>query len=144
MTIEQLKKIDWLNRAFRADQKINALIAVQKQNKSLACRCTATYSSDGSTPGSHTNSQEAILHKICDDSIKFNQMIDYLADVRNEIFSAISAIGDDELETVLLHHFLAYKTWEQTAECMGYDVRTIRRKKIKAIDKMSLNVRLVL
>lgn len=120
------------------------MIAVQEQNKSIACRCTAAYDNDGTTSRSHSNSQEAILHKICDDSIKINQMIDYLADVRNEIFSAISAIGDDELETVLLHHFLAYKTWEQTAECMGYDVRTIRRKKIKAIDKMSLNVRLVL
>ena len=33
MTEEQLKKIDWLNRAFHADLKANALMAAQEQER---------------------------------------------------------------------------------------------------------------
>ena len=136
MTEEQLKKIDWLNRAFRADQKVNALIAVQEQNKSLACRCTATYGGDGSTSGSHTNSQEAILHKICDQSIEIDFLIDHLADMRKEIGNVIATVGDDELEAILYQRYLAYKSIQEIADSMHYDRKTIQRKHVKSLDKI--------
>ncbi|MDO5559408.1 MAG: hypothetical protein Q4F95_07385 [Oscillospiraceae bacterium] len=135
MTEEQLQKVDWLNRAFRTDQKVSALIAVQKQNKSLACRCTAVYDNN-----EHMN-QEEILHKICDDSMRIDKLIDELIDTRKEIYSTITAVGDDELEAILYHRYLAYMSIQQIADIMHYDRKTIQRKHIKALDKiMSLNV----
>ena len=35
MTIEQLDKIEWLTRAFHADLKANALLAVQEQERKM-------------------------------------------------------------------------------------------------------------
>lgn len=137
MTDEQLDKIEWLNRAFRIDKKVTALLAVQEQNRSLACRCTASYENDGTSSGSHSNSQEAILHKICDGSIEIQQMIDYLADVRKEIFDTISSVGDDDLEAILFQRYLAYKSIQEIAESMHYDRKTIQRKHAKALDKIS-------
>lgn len=136
MTEEQLNKVDWLNRAFRADQKINALIAVQEQNKSLACRCTASYEHDGGSGGSHRNSQEAIIHKICDQSVEIDFLIDHLADVRKEIGDTIATVGDDELQAILNYRYLAYKNMQDIADLMHYDKSTVQRKHKKAIEKI--------
>ena len=134
MTDEQRAKTAWLNRAFYADNKIKALEEVRKKNKSIAERCTASYESDGTTSGSHNNSQEKILHQLCDDDLKIQTEYRELCAVRDEIRDAITAVHNDEYETILYMRHLAYMTVQAIAEDLHYDRKTIQRKYIRALD----------
>ncbi|MCQ2464370.1 MAG: DUF1492 domain-containing protein [Oscillospiraceae bacterium] len=138
MTDEQLEKIAYLNRAFHADNKIKALEATRKQNKSIAERCTASYENSGGSSGSHDNSQERILHQICDDDMKITQMFHDLVECRRDIQNAIACVQNDELETILNMRYLAYMSVQQIADELHYDKRTILRKHLKAIDQIAI------
>lgn len=133
MTEEQLEKISWLNRAFHADNKIKVLEAIRERNRSIAERCTATYDGSGGS-GTHENSQEAIIHAICDDNIKIQERLRELMSYRAEIKSAIERLGNDELETIMSMRYLAYMKPYQIAEVLHYDRKTIQRKHKTALD----------
>lgn len=134
MNTEQLDKIEWLNRAFYANNKIKALEAVRNENKSIAERCTAAYENSGGSSGANDNSQEKILHKICDNNIAIQNEIEKLCGIRKEIEDAISGMNDIDLESILKCHYICYMTWEETAEYLGYSVRTVIRKHKRALD----------
>lgn len=145
MTDEQLEKIAYLNRAFYADNKIKALEAVRLRNKSIAERCTASYENSGGTSGGHENSQERILHQICDDDLKIAEQIDNLLNCRRDVQTAIAEVKNDEYETILYMRYLAYMGMQEIADTLHYDRKTITRKHLSALDKvkcpmMSLNV----
>lgn len=116
MTIEQLEKIEWLTRAFHADLKANALMAVQEQEMKMVLSLGV---------GEEKISSEAI-----DDAI------DRLIDVRVEISNAIAEINDCELEAILNYRYLAYKNMQDIADLMHYDKSTVQRKHKKAIEKI--------
>lgn len=133
LTEEQMEKINWLNRAFYADNMIKALEAIRERNKSIAERCTASYDSNGSS-GSYANSQETIIHTICDDNIRIQKQLDELIICRAEIKEAIEGIGNAELVTIMNMRYLAYMKPYQIAEALHYDRKTIQRKHKTALD----------
>jgi len=118
MTIEQSEKIEWLNRAFCADLKANALMAVQEQERKMMLSLGV---------GEEKISSEAI-----------DDVIDRLIDVRVEIANAIAEINDCELEAILNYRYLAYKKMQDIAGLMHYDKSTVQRKHKKAIEKLLL------
>jgi hypothetical protein len=118
MTIEQLDKIEWLTRAFHADLKANALLAVQEQERKMMLSLGV---------GEGKISSEAI-----------DDVIDRLIDVRVEISNAIAEIDDCELEAILNYRYLAYKNMQDIADLMHYDKSTVQRKHKKAIEKLLL------
>lgn len=118
MTIEQLEKIEWLNRAFRADLKANALMAVQEQERKMVLSLGVN--------------EEKIKSKMIDD------VIDELVDVRVEISDAIDSLNDYEYEAILNYRYLAYKNMQDIADLMHYDKSTVQRKHKKAIEMLLL------
>ena len=54
-----------------------------------------------------------------------------------EIQKAIEKLNDFDLEAVMIHRYLLFHTDKETADIMNYDERTIRRKRDKAIKKLS-------
>lgn len=138
MTDEQLEKIKWLNRAFYADNKIKSLEEVQKKNRSIAERCTASYENTGGSSGTHDNSQEKIIHQICDDDMKISEQLEELRRCRTDIQRAITAIHNDELETILNMRYLAYMHVQDIADTLHYDRQTIHRKHKKALDLVEI------
>ena len=121
MTIEQLDKIEWLTRAFHADLKANALMAVQEQEREMMLSLGV--------------GEEKISSKAIDDAI------DRLIDVRVEISNAIAGINDCELEAILNYRYLAYKSMQDIADLMHYDKSTVQRKHKKAIERIATHSR---
>lgn len=139
MTTEQLEKIKWLNRAFYASKKMDALVAQKKQFEALAERITMNYNSD-SKNNNVENSTENALHKLADIELSIKSEIKTLLSAYSEIDEAIQKIDDDILQSILKRRYLAFETIEQIAEGMDYERRTIQRKHKIALDKLSLNV----
>lgn len=138
MTEEQMAKIAYMNSAFHLDNKVKALEAIRLKNKSIAERCTASYENLGGSSGTHENSQERILHQLCDDDIKIAEELKKLLECRRDIRKAISKVNNDELETILNMRYLAYMNVQDIADELHYDKRTILRKHLKAIDRVEI------
>lgn len=141
MTTEQLDKIAWLNRAFYAEKKVKALESLRKSDRERAQRITANYGgNDKGKSDTHLNGMEEALITLATSEEKYDNALHDYSVLRCEIESAIENLHDDELETIFMYRYLDYKTMEEISELMNYCERTIRRKHIKGIEKLSANV----
>ncbi len=141
MTTEQLDKIAWLNRAFYAEKKVKALESLRKSDEERAQRITANYErNDKGKSDSRNNGVEEALITLAQSEEKYAVALhDYIA-LRCEIESAIDNLHDDELEAIFIYKYLEYKTIEEISELVHYSEKTISRKHIKGIEKLSANV----
>lgn len=135
MTTEQLAKIQWLNRAFHAEKNYKAWLAKLERDRSIAERLTR--STDG-TGSPSDNGTETALIRLADTEQRTQERLQELVRIREEITVVIEAVPDLDAQTILIRHYLAYETFEQIAERMHYDERTIRRKHLKALEKVVL------
>lgn len=136
MTDEQLKKIAWLDRAFYAEKSVKAWMEKCERERSFAQRLSRTFS--GNSSGCSGNSTEDTLIRLIDAERKSKERLNQLVRIREEITETILNVRDDELQAVLVWHYLHYLTFEQIAEKMHYEERTIRRKHKQALDEIVL------
>ena len=136
MNDEQKAKIAWLRRAFYAEKKVKALEMKLERDRSLAERISRSYSGISGTASG--NSTEDALIRLADTQQQAQEQLVRLETIRKEISLAIAEIDDDDLQAVLMWHYLNYLTFEQTAEKMNYSERNVRYKHKRAIDKLCL------
>ncbi|MDE5620335.1 MAG: hypothetical protein K2I80_07420 [Ruminococcus sp.] len=131
MTIDELKVKNWMNRAFYAEKKVNALDMLIKQ-----CRERAERLAYGEQDTA-LNGTESTFMKLLDMKKKYSRQKSELVKITDEVSNIISELHDDDLETVLIHRYLLFHTIEQTAEFMHYSPETVKRKQKKAIEKLT-------
>ena len=134
MTEEQIETSKWLNRAHDIEETVKALEAVREKNRSIAERCTVSYSSEGCASPSKDNSQERIIHQLCDDNAKIIERLGELLEVRAEICDAIRTLGSPKIEAVLNMRYLAYMRMSDIALHLGIDERTAIRRHLKGLE----------
>ena len=110
---------EYLNQAYRLDQRINSKLEQVMSLRDLTTKATATMSDMPS--GSHNvYKMQDIIGKIIDLENEINADIDQLVDLKREMVSAIKAVEDPEYQTLLELRYLCFKTWEQIAVEMNY------------------------
>jgi DNA-directed RNA polymerase specialized sigma subunit len=67
---------------------------------------------------------------------EINRDIDHLVDLKRDMVSAIKAVGNTEYQTLLELRYLCFKTWEQIAVAMGYNVRHVYRLHVEAVENI--------
>jgi DNA-directed RNA polymerase specialized sigma subunit len=135
MTVEQLKKIAWLERAFYAEKLAKAYLEKCERERSFAERLSRTFSESGSNSG---NSTEDALIRLAVTERKTQEKLQELVRVREEISEAIQQIEEPDLQAVLVWHYLNYFTFEQTAEKMHYGTATVYRKHKQALNQIDI------
>lgn len=133
MTEEQLTKIAWLNRAFHSEKNAKAWQAKLERDRSLAERISRSGNGSG---GGQGNSTEDALIRLAQTEEETRARLQELVGIREEISTAIRTVEDQDMQTILIRHYLAYETFETIADKMSYDKRTIQRKHKKALDKV--------
>jgi len=134
VTTEQIQKIAWLNRAFRARKAAEAWKLKYQQDKIIAERISGGLASSGARSGN--NATEDALIRLAETERKTKSKIDELIQIQEEIADKIMEIDDNELQAVLVYRYLGCMNFEQIAEKMNYDKRTIQRKHKAALDKV--------
>ena len=71
--------------------------------------------------------QYEVVTKIVDLQADINRDIDSLVDLKREIVGVIKAVDNTECQTLLELRYLCFKSWEQIAVDMGYNVRHVYR-----------------
>lgn len=127
---------EYLNQAYRLDQRINSKLEQVMSLRDLATKATATMSD---MPGGSRNvyKMQDIIGKIIDLENEINADIDQLVDLKREMVSAIKAVEDPEYQTLLELRYLCFKTWEQIAVEMDYSIQHIYRLRDRALEAIA-------
>lgn len=126
---------DWLNRGYKIDKEINALLLEREKAFNLACKVSAPPSDNERVKASAGNGSENRYIKYAEYSRLIDSRIDRLYQVKNEILTVISAVENNTYRTLLILRYVQFKTWEEIAECMGYSDKWLRTY----LHKMALN-----
>lgn len=128
----------WLNRAFYADKKAKALDMLVRQCRERAEGLTrgSECNDKGKSDGTENGTENALM-KLAEMERKADEQKAEAVNTSAEIQKAIEKLNDFDLEAVMIHRYLLFHTDKETAELMNYDERTIRRKREKAIKKLS-------
>ena len=122
MTAEQKRKKEWLGRA-EANEKYLAVLKIQIIREKQAADLL---------------SEPELMQKVKNSIQEQSEKIKDLVHIREEIRQAISDIHDPELEAILTRRYLLYETTQEIARQMFFNVRTIKRKHIKALEKITI------
>ena len=133
-----MTKKEYLSQAYRLDQRINSKLAQVTALNDLATKCTTTLSDMPHNPNRGISNMTDAVDKIVDLQTEINRDIDALVDLKRNIVRAIKAVVNTEYQTILELRYLCFKTWEQIAVDMGYNVRHVYRLHDEAVEKISV------
>ncbi|MBR0485900.1 MAG: DUF1492 domain-containing protein [Oscillospiraceae bacterium] len=136
MAEERCEKVSWLKRAFYAEKAAKAYLEKYEHEKYLAQRLSRTFSESAGSPSG--NSTEDALIRLAVTERQAQDKLKELVRIREEITTVIQQIDDNDLQAVLVWHYLNYFTFEQTAEKMHYGIATVHRKHSQALSKIDI------
>ena len=116
---------DYLGRAYKLDQAVDAKLGLVATLRNLATKCT-TYI-DG-MPHSATDSKSMMsdtVDKVVDLEREINETIDEMVDTKREILKTISQVPSMEHQILLTKRYLCFDSWEDIASSMEYSLRHI-------------------
>lgn len=124
---------EYLNQAYRLDQRIDSKIEQVASLNDLATKCTTTISGMPHNPSRSTSPMADTIDKIIDLQVEINRDIDALVDLKREIVTVIKAVDNPEYQTLLEKRYLCFLHWEQIAVDMNYGIDNIFKLHKKAL-----------
>lgn len=129
----------YLGQAYRIDKRINSKLEQIVSLRELATKATSTLNDTPVSGTRNIQSMEGIIAKMIDLESEINQDIDTLVDLKREFVSIIKKINNPEYQTLLELRYLCFKTWEQIAVDMGYDLRYLHKLHGRALESCEIN-----
>ena len=77
---------------------------------------------------------EGVIVKIIDLENEIDEEIDRLVDLKQEIVSMIKQVKNPEYQTLLELRYLCFRTWEQIAVEMSYELRYLHKLHRRALE----------
>lgn len=136
MDTEKLTAKEYLSQAYRIDQRINSKIEQVRSLRDLAEKATATLSDMPRNPSPNHHRMEDFLCKALDLENEINADLCHLIDTKREIVTVVKCVENRELQTLLEMRYLCYKTWEEIAVEMHFDLRWVYRLHGRALDEV--------
>lgn len=118
---------EYLGQAYRLDQRINSKLEQVESLNELATKASSTLTGMPRNPNRATSAMADAVTKIIDLQTEINNDIDSLVDLKREIVKLIKAVNNTECQTLLELRYLCFKSWEQIAVDMDYNVRHVYR-----------------
>lgn len=124
---------EYLEQAFIIDKRINSKIDQVSSLHSLSMKASSTFSDVPPSGTRNVHRMEEVIAKMVDLENEINEEIDVLVDLKLEIMGVIRKVEDSEYRLLLELRYLCFKTWEQVASDMGYDLSWVYRLHKKAL-----------
>ena len=137
MNKQTLSAKDYLSQAYRIDQRINSKIEQVQSLRDLAAKASATLSDVPPSKGTrNVHRMEDIIVKMMDLESEINKDLNRLVDLKHEIVTVIKCVESPELQTLLELRYLCFRTWEQIAVEINFDLRWVHRLHKRALDEV--------
>ena len=118
-----LQQVELCDR--RINNKLEDLARLREQATSVTANLSAV---GGGFGGGHGDKVGTNAVKIVDLNNEINADIDKCVDIKREVMEIIDKVDDPDYYDILHKRYIHFKTWEQIAEEMHADVRTITKK----------------
>ena len=125
---------EYLSQAYRIDQRINSKLEQVQSLRELAVKATSTLSETYSSGSANKQTMEGVIVKIIDLENEIDEEIDRLVDLKQEIVSMIKQVKNPEYQTLLELRYLCFRTWEQIAVEMSYELRYLHKLHRRALE----------
>ena len=129
---------EYLNQAYWLDRRIDSKLEQLSSLRDLATKTTGVMSDDVVSHTRNVHSMQDVIAKIVDMQAEINADIDRLVDLKSEIMHTIKAVKNPEHQTLLELRYLCFKSWEEVALDMGYNVRHIYRLHDEAVEQVPI------
>ena len=129
---------EYLSQAFHIDHQINSKLEQLQALRDLATKTTSPMNDMPGSPTRNVTKMEDAVIKIIALSEEINNDVDRLVDLKIEITHAIKKVDDVECALLLELRYLCFKTWEQIAVELGYDIRHVYRLHQLALQKITI------
>jgi hypothetical protein len=137
MTKTKINAKEYLSQAYRIDQRINSKIEQVRSLRALAEKATTTLSDIPPTKGTrNAHRMEDVIVKMMDLESDINADLCRLLDTKREIVTVIKCVESTELRTLLELRYLCFKTWEQIAVELHFDLRWVHRLHNRALNEV--------
>lgn len=128
----------YLSQSLRLNQRINSKLEQIQSLRDLVTKCTPFLTGMPKAPNQDGSLMADTVLKIIDLEEELQKDIDRLVDLKKEIMTVIKAVDNYECQTLLELRYLCFKSWEQIAVDMGYNVRHVYRLHDVALLKVSV------
>ena len=129
---------EYLGQAYRLDQRINSKLEQIASLDELAMKCNLRLTGQPRNPDRGTSNMAEAVCKIIDLQTEINYDIQKLVDLKREMVRVIKAVDNTEYQTLLELRYLCFKTWEQIAVDLGYNVRHVYRLHDEAVESIKV------
>lgn len=129
---------EYLGQAYRLDQRINSKLEQIASLDELAMKCNLRLTGQPRNPDRGISNMAEAVCKIIDLQTEINYDIQKLVDLKREMVRVIKAVDNTEYQTLLELRYLCFKTWEQIAVDLGYNVRHVYRMHDEAVSSIKV------
>ncbi len=129
---------EFLNQAYRIDQRINSKLEQIISLHTLATKATSALSDMPINKSESQSKMADIIAKIVDLETEINKDIDKLVDTKKQIMSVIRKVKNPEYQTLLELRYLCFNTWEKIAVDMHYGIDNIFKLHQKALRSINI------
>lgn len=136
MTVEEMDKINELNRAYHQRNKVVALSGLINDMKSIGAM---SYENDGSVKTTKENTSEVKVSRVIELTETLEKDLEMLDKSLCDVYNDIKKVNDAELEAILINRYLRFMPFEQISEKMHMSESTVYRKHRVAIKKLTVN-----
>ena len=139
MNKPKLSAKDYLSQAYRIDQRINSKIEQVQSLRDLAEKASATLSDVPPSKGTrNVHRMEDDIAKMMDMESEISADMKRLLNLKHKIVTVINCVESPELQTLLELRYLCFKTWEQIAVVLHFDLRWVHRLHNRALNEIEL------
>ena len=139
MSKPKLSAKDYLSQAYRIDQRINSKIEQVQSLRDLAEKASATLSDVPPSKGTrNVHRMEDVIAKMMDMESEISVDMKRLLNLKHEIVTVINCVESPELQMLLELRYLCFKTWEQIAVALHFDLRWVHRLHNRALNEVEL------
>ena len=124
---------EFLEQAYKLDQRINSKMMQIEALRSLATKSTAVIREDPVHGGNNGHRIEDTIIRIVEKEKELDAEIDRLVDLKKEISGVIGQVVDTDLQILLEYRYLCYKKWPEIAGLMHYCRSNILKMHDKAL-----------
>ena len=116
---------EFLNQAYKLDQRINSKLEQMAVLNDLALKVTVTLTGMPHDPNKGGSRTADAIVKIIDLQEEINRDVDALVDIKRRIIHIIKAVDNIDCQLLLERRYLCYCTWEQIAVEMDYSIDNV-------------------
>ena len=129
---------EYLNQARHIDLRIDSKLETIARLGELSMKATSTLTDMPGSPSRDIHKREKILVKIIDLENEVNDDIDKLVDLKREIMTVINSVDDEDCQVLLEKRYICLQEWQEIADDMAVDLRTVYRIHGKALNKVDI------